>query len=855
MSLASPTAAAEHRLGLFEGYQPAPGAFDELLDASGQVRPHWRGFVAGLTALGRDELGRRWELARRLIREHGITYNVYADPHGTTRPWELDPIPLLIPAREWDALADALVQRARLLNLVLADLYGPQKLLAAGLVPPELVFAQPGFLHACHDLRVPHHCMLHIYAAHLARSPDGQWWVLADRTQVPSGAGYALENRIVLSRMLPNLFNECQVQRLAAFFMTLRETLQGLAPAHRDNPRIVLLSPGPHSPTYFEDAYLARYLGYTLVAGGDLAVRDNRVFLKTLAGLLPVDVILRRLYDEDCDPLELRSDSLLGVPALVHAARTGHVAVANAMGSGLLECPALMALLPALCRHLLSEDLLLPSVETWWCGRTDDLHFVRTHLDELVIKPTFPHRVLKPIFGERLSQRQRDELLQRIEAQPRNYVAQRRLVRSSVPVWTAAGPQPWHATLRSFLVATGDTYATMPGGLMRASPTAEALGETMAAGQGSKDVWILSEGPVRPVTLLQPPGEAVPLRRGGNELPSRVADNLFWLGRYVERAEGAARLLRSIVARLSSDADVGTMPELAKLLQALADQSQFTPAVAELEAVRPDLIEQEIFAFIFDENRAGSLRASLTATHRMASVVRDRISMDSWRVLNRMDQDFLLGTLPRGMLQLGDVLAMLNQLILNLSAFSGLGTESMTRTQAWRFLDMGRRIERSLGTSGLLGSTLVRDTPNLPPLLEALLEVADSSMTYRSRYLSTLQLAPVLDLLLTDETNPRAVAFQLVSLSEHVDNLPQAVEGPARTTEQRLVLSALTSLRLAEIADLQEVDETGVRHRLDRMVTKLITQLRGLSEAITHTYLVHAGPSRQLAEIKAGTLG
>ncbi len=354
---------------LFEGYHPLEGAYDEMVAAPGVLRPHCEGFVRSLEALGQHEFASRWEGAKRSIRENGVTYNIYGDPQGVDRPWELDMVPLLISPAEWTRLETALIQRTTLLNLILADLYGPQTLLGAGLLPPSLVFSNPAFLRPCHGIRVPHGIHLHLHAVDLARSPDGQWWVLADRTQAPSGAGYALENRIVLLRSLPEAFRDCQVHRLASFFRAQRDTLMALAPQPHDQPRVVLLTPGPYNETYFEHAYLARYLGFTLVEGGDLTVRDRRVFIKTLEGLQPVDVIFRRLDDSFCDPLELRSDSSLGVAGLVEAARAGNVTIANALGSGVIETAAIMPFLPALCRHLLGEDLMLPSVPTWWGGQ------------------------------------------------------------------------------------------------------------------------------------------------------------------------------------------------------------------------------------------------------------------------------------------------------------------------------------------------------------------------------------------------------------------------------------------------------------------------------------------------------
>ncbi len=851
MSLAFSSQAEPRPASLFHGYQPLPGSYDEMFAAPGQLRPHWRQFVQAFDATGPHELGRRWEQAQRLIRENGVTYNVHGDSQGKDRPWELDAMPLLLPAGDWATLAGGLTQRAKLLNTILADVYGPQKLLAEGLLPPELVFAHEGFLRPCHRMEVPRQTYLHLYAAHMARSADdGNWLVLADRTQTPSGAGYALENRIVISRMLPNEFRDCQVQRLASFFMAEREMLRGLAAQHKDNPRIVLLSPGPASPTYFEDAYLARYLGYTLVEGGDLTVRQNRVYLKTLGGLIQADVIFRRVYDDDCDPLELRSESLSGVPGLLQAVRRGNAVVANALGSGLLEAPALMAFLPELSRRLMQQDLQVPSVSTWWCGQPEGLSYVLENLDHLVIKPAFDRRKTRPIDGGKLTALERRETIEKIIAQPRDFVGQPWINRSTAPVLTSSGLRPWHVALRTFLVSADDSYQVMPGGLTRVSPVGDRLGDSMLAGEGSKDVWVLSEGPVAAISLLQPADTPIPLRRSGNDLPSRVADNLYWLGRDVERAEGAVRLLRAIVARLTSEAEQSNMPELGSLLAALAEHGQVRPEfILHAAGEKTAVVDREILAFIFDPKRAGSLRNTLSSVRHVASIVRDRISLDSWRILNRVEQDFVSAPVPQS-IQFSDVLSMLNEMIVDLSAFSGLGMESMTRGPGWRFLDMGRRLERALHTISLLRSVLTEAHSDEVPVLEALLEIADSSMTYRNRYLTTLRIEPLLDLLLTDESNPRSVGFQLVALADHVANLPREQNEPLKNPEERTMLAALAGLRLADIDSLSGFDRDGVRRALDRLLARLAQRLRTLSDGITHKYLVHAGPSRQMAEIR-----
>jgi uncharacterized circularly permuted ATP-grasp superfamily protein/uncharacterized alpha-E superfamily protein len=831
----------------FRGYRPPAGSYDEFVDAAGAPRRSWQKFVASLAQLGFGELALRWEQAQRLIRENGITYNLYGDAFGQTRPWPLDALPLLLAGEEWRRLSLGLEQRARLLNLVVADVYGPRRLLTEGLIPPELIFGHPGFTRPYHGQNVPGQCYLHLYAADLVRSGEA-WWVLADRTEAPSGSGYALENRIVVSQMLSQVFHDCQVQRLASYFIELRKTLRELAPQNRDNPRIVLLSQGPRNPNYFEDAYLSRYLGYTLVEGGDLAVRGNRVLLKTLSGLLPVDVILRRLDDEDCDPLELRGDSSLGVAGLLQAARSGHVVIANALGSGLVESPAFLAFLPGLCRALLGEELKLPSVATWWCGDPQAMNYVLANLNRLVIKQAFRRGAQEPIFGEHLSRLNTAQLADTIRANPYAYVGQEQITGSTAPVWNSGEVQPWNVSLRAFLVRSQEGYYALPGGLARASGPAGA-GEALPA-EGSKDVWVLSEGPVTHVSLLTPAGQPIELKRSGADLPSRVADNLYWLGRQVERAEGAARLLRTVFIRLASEAERESMPELPVLIRALADQGQIEPGFV-VEGIRQQMpaIENELPRAMFDEQQPGSLRHTLSALYRLASMVRDRMSLDSWRILNRIEQQSQPPRRGRT-LEPAEVLSVLSDVIIDLSAFAGLTTESMTRTQGWRFLDVGRRLERSLYTIGLARNAVIQLPTQEGPVLESLLEVADSLMTYRSRYLSSLQLAPVLDLILTDETNPRSLAFQLAALADHVEQLPRDRNQPQRSPEQRIMMSALGSVRMVDIEALCEVQPGGERTHLERLLSRLALQLPKLSDVISHRYLIHAGSARQLAEIR-----
>jgi uncharacterized circularly permuted ATP-grasp superfamily protein/uncharacterized alpha-E superfamily protein len=798
-------------------------------------QPAWQPFLKALDDLGPEEVTRRWQDARQLIRENGVTYNVQGDPGNRERPVTLDPIPLVLSAEDHESLQVGLVQRARLLELVLADLYGPQLLLREGLLPPELVFAHPGFLRPCHGIRPPAGRYLHLHAVNLARSTDGRFHVLGDRTGAPSGAGYALENRLVLARMLPDVFRDCQVQRLAQFFLAWRDTLREIAPHHRDNPRIVLLTPGPYNETYFEHAYLSQYLGFTLVEGGDLTVRGDRLFLKLLGRLQPVDVVLRRMDDDYCDPLELRRDSFLGVPGLVQAVRAGNVAVANSLGSGLIETPALLPYLPAICQHLLGEPLHTPSATTWWCGEARSREYVLANLTRLVLKPTFPSLV-EPMFGERLSSEQLQTLSSRIQARPGEYVAQEQMALSTTPVLVNGRLEPRRFVFRTFLAATRDTYTVMPGGLTRVAGGADALNVAVQQGGGTKDTWVLSRGPVSNVSLLPPATRPVALSRGGGDLPSRTADNLYWLGRYVERAEGCVRLLRSILIRLTEKTGLADAPELPALLRALTHQGMTYPGFAgegaEERLANP---EKELLAVTFDDTRPGTLQWTLMLLQRVAWSVRARTSSDTWRTLGR------ISPIPeREGTTLSDVLEHLEGLVIYLTAFAGLATENMTRGQGWQFLDMGRRLERSLHTIGLLRSTLVTpERGNEGPLLEAVLEVADSSMTYRSRYLNNLQSAPVLDLLLADETNPRSLVFQMVALNAVVEHLPRDIPAPSRAPENRIMMAALTDLRLADIEELALLNPAGTRANLDTLLTRLGKQLPLLSDKITQHYLTH----------------
>jgi len=837
---------------LSTGYPQTAGVYDEMSSALGVLRPHWDLFINSLSALGGQELARRWQTARQRIRENGVTYNVYGDPLGMDRPWNLDAIPLMIPPSEWSQLEAGLIQRARLLNLILADLYGPQQLLRGGLIPPALVFANPGFWRPCHGVRVSGNTYLHLLAVDLARGPDGEWWVISDRTQAPSGAGYSLENRIVMAETFPDLFREFQVKRLASFFRSFRDTLLRLAPTTRDNPRVVLLTPGPFNETYFEHSYLARYLGFTLVQGGDLTVRDSRVFLKTLEGLKQVDVILRRLDDSFCDPIELRSDSYLGVAGLVEAVRAGNVTVANALGSGLIETSAFMPFLPGLSLRMLGEELKLPTVATWWCGQPKALRYVLDNLDFLVIKPAFPSKGMEPVFGGMLGADERSRLIAHIRESPHEFAGQELLNLSTVPVLSEErGLTPRRVVLRVYLAAEGDSWVVIPGGLARVSSSIDTPVVSMQRGGGSKDTWVLSEGPVDTFSLQRPRDVPVDLSRGVvSDLPSRAADHVFWLGRYAERSEHLARVLRCILIRLTGESGTADESEWESLMK-MHDCLESPHARLSKDEIQghPDQLrdlEQEILSRIFEEQRGDSLTAILNRAGRSAAQVRDRLSSDLLRVVSQF------GSLARaadgpawGYVSVGDALAVLNGCIGTLAALRGIEMENMTRGPGWHFLSIGRRLERSLHLVKLFRTIIVPLSLQTWPALEMLLEVADSSMTYRSRYFTILQPAPVLDLLMNEEVNPRSLAFQAKDLSEHCRSLSSMPSGAGwPTIKQKRLEEAASNLFRADVRMLCEPGAGSPRERLDELLAGLEAALPAFSNAITHAYFSHAEAER-----------
>jgi uncharacterized circularly permuted ATP-grasp superfamily protein/uncharacterized alpha-E superfamily protein len=844
-------------------YSRKTDRFDEMLEAAGGVRPSWQSFFEHVDAATPEQMRHRLDYVRRRIQENGVTYNVYADPKGADRPWELDSLPLILSASEWEEISSAVTQRARLLNALLGDLYGAQTLLRDGALPPALVYGHNGFLWPCRGVKPPGDIWLHLYAADLARSPDGRWWVIADRTQSPSGAGYALENRLIVSRAFPEQFRDLRVQHLASFFRALQESLAHWAPHGDEPPLIVLLTPGPYNETYFEHAYLARYLGFALVEGQDLTVRGERVYLKTLSGLRRVHAIMRRLDDDYCDPLELRGDSALGIPGLLQAVRAGQVLVANALGCGLLESAALPGFLPGICEKLLGEELAMPSVGTWWCGERGALEFTVKNLDRLVIKGTYPSQHFDPVFGRELKGAKREEMIARLRAQPRAYVAQELVNFSQAPVWSATHERrmlPRGVGLRVYVAATPEGYVVMPGGLTRVSAAVNARVISMQRGGSSKDTWVLAEqaSAVDTFSLLKRSVGRNGLVRSGSNLSSRVVENLYWFGRYTERCDDTARLLRVGLSRLveAGSEPVPALVSAFDLCRALKLLPESTPAV-QATAARP-VIETRLLNAIYDENWGASLAADIRRMLWAGAQVRERFSLDNWHALNRLQhqlqrtREASAESLP----EVGDALAFLDQVLLASSSLSGFAMDNMTRDDGWRFLIIGRRIERLFFLTNAISHFLRLESTRAAGSVEWLLELTDSIITYRSRYMMQPELMPALDLIVFDEGNPHAVGFQMQNLIRYlgrlaVDTRPARAE-PTDDDSQveypfalllRPLLARLQAFDLARFEGLKFGECRGCSPCVD--LANLLGEIAGatsaLSERLAMRHFTHIG--------------
>jgi len=751
-------------------YSELHGRLNKAGATDRELAPLWQQFFEASGATGWQDLSSRAARIHRRVQDDGATYNVYDDGGQSARVWPLELLPMLVGADEWPGIERGVIQRAKLLNATLADVYGPRKLLDGGLLPASLVFAHPQYLrpmHGCVPLGGVH---LHIVAFDLARCADGLWWVVGQRTQAPSGLGYMLENRLILGQQFPEAFREMSIQRLGASFQALLQGLMRLSP-EGERSRVALLTPGPHSETYFEHAFLARYLGITLVEGGDLTVRSNRVFLKTLHGLERVHVLLRRVDDDYLDPLELRSDSALGVPGLLQAMRAGEVVVANAPGAGWLESPGLSAFWPAVARELLGEELLLPATTSWWCGEDSAWRKHQADLNDYVVAPTFAAsdttQAFSPSVVAGLSPNARAALLARIKEDPAAHTLQERLRPSELPVWHNNALEPRAAVLRVFALADGmGSWRVLPGGLTRVANRRDGGADpwlSMRHGSASADTWVQTKGEVDRTSLLPKPLTAADLTGAHRTVTSRSAENLFWLGRYTERAENSVRLARLTLEALSGAQRGGSSVEVLRVLDSLARRHGLVSATVPKAEASARVFERSLVHALADTRKSSSVAWNLQALAGCSQALRERLSSEHWKLIHEVGEHFqqhLQAVLDAGAVApLPDVLGVLSRAGTHLAAITGAQTDRMTRDDGWRLLSVGRQIERLDFLSNALAEGFEQGLHQSEDGFALLLGLFDSTITYRSQFQGRRELPPLLQLLVHDKDNPRSLAW------------------------------------------------------------------------------------------------
>lgn len=840
-------------LGLLNTYKESINSYDEVLDQNGQVKPYWQGLFDTLEAIGINELELRNQEIVKKLKENGVTYNVYGSNKESNRAWKLDPIPFLIHESEWKTIEEGLKQRARLLDLILKDLYGPQTLIKNAIIPAELVFDNSGFLLPCFDIRQKHDKQLLNYAVDLARGPDGKMWLLDNRTQAPSGAGYALENRIVMSKVIPELNKKTYRKRLSPYFSQLQQTVDSLGNNSNENPNVVFLTPGPGNETYFEHVYLSSYLGYTLVQGNDLLVRDGFVWLKSIDQLEKVDVIIKRLDDSWCDPLELRRDSLLGIPGLLQVIRLGNVSVVNPPGTSILENYGLMAFMQNACKFLLKEPLLMPSVATWWCGQAKELSFVLANLPKLIIKKTNRKQGFRSIYGRLLNIEQLAELKNQILESPKDYVAQEEVSLSTTPSFINGTIEPRFAALRAFLIADGEDYKVMQGGLTRSSAVKGKFEISNQLGGISKDTWIISDTPTE---YLEKPVERKNTNNQlNNSLTSRNAENLFWLGRLCERTMALRSFLKIILNRLNENVTKhgNKQPEfLVVLLKSLTHLTQTYPGfvgkepkegeeVFDNEAIFEDPIV-ELLLLINDPTKPGSVVYNLQSLLNTINQVSEKWNHDTRRIINLVE-DSLLALKNTNTHNINYVNHGLDKLHIRLFSFYGNINETLPRDNGFYLLEAGKNVERILSLLSVFRSTFnfKKIEEEEAVLMEAILENHHLLAQYRNIYKSHLSLKAVISMIFLEKNLPYTLSYLLDTLSYYLSKLPKTNDPNRLSIAEKSALEASTIVKLIDADNLVQVDSaTQFRFELDETISKVFELICTVSNNLSSLYFNHS---------------
>ena len=830
----------------------------------------WQRFIDPLnkSAQAREaDLNSRMQHLQRQVRDNGITYNVYAAADQPQRPWSLDLFPLMLDHKDWQQIESGVLQRMQLLENIMADAYGPQQLVRSGQLPAALVQGHPAYLPAMQGVAPVGGRFLSLAAFDLARGPDGLWWLLSQRTQAPSGLGYLLENRQIVSRQFPQAFETLPVQRLAETYRTLIDGIKARSPAGA-SAHIALLTPGPYNETYFEHAYLARYLGLSLVQGNDLTVRDQKLYLKTLQGLQPVHGLLKRVDDDWLDPLELRAESTLGVPGLLQAVRSGKVLVANTPGSGFLESNALLGFMPALAKTLLDQALVLPAIPSWWCGEAAALQDVLPRIPSCVIKPTYPHHTdrqsFEPVLGHRLSRQEQNEWAGRILRDPDAHTLQSWLPLSHQPTWQtradgASSIQSRPVVLRVFAVTNAQGgWQVLPGGLARLG-TREGIA-SMQRGGSSADVWVQSPAAPPAPTLGASAVPIIPTANDASEasvkrqrlVTSRAAENLFWMGRYTERTENTLRVVRLGLEVLNGENQ--NLPCLLHFITRMANHHGLVRAGVPPAGQAHRVFERSLIAGLWDQELATSVGFNLRSVRLAAASVRERLSPEHWRLLEQAEARFFKphedlrapetpSVQAARVLDTATVQGLLTDTSQMLAALTGAQTDRMSRDDGWRFLSMGRHIERLAFLSHALSEAVQLGLIAEQAGFDAVLELFDSTISFHAQHQQSRTPQALIDLLVTDPDNPRSLGWVAHTLRGRLRRMGTLADGATLALAQ-----ALPEWQGESAASLWPVGATPTGNDpplpLQNTLTECQSAARQVSDQLCALFFTHSGEAR-----------
>ncbi len=842
-----------HSSILFQNYFSDFKNYDEVLKQNMSINPNWEKLLNNLTQMGTDALISKQTEMDWLMDENGVTYNVYNDPKGMHRSWELNIVPFLIHQKEWETIEKGIKQRSELLNLILKDIYGKRELIKNGIIPPEVIYAHRGFLRQCDQIQYKTTKNLLIHSADVARGPDGRMWVVNDRTQAPSGMGYALENRYSTSRILPGIFKDIHVKQPSSFFADFNQMLIDAAPQNNENPNIVILTPGPLNETYFEHAYLSSFLGYPLVTGNDLVARGGKIWMKSLKELKQVDVILRRVDDVFMDPLELREDSYLGVAGLLDVVRQGQVTIINPIGSGVLENSGLIPFMNAICKYFFKEELILPQIASWWCGQEKERNYVLNNLTNLVVKRIDRSNRESIYFCEFLKANQLENLKKEILSNPYSFVAQEKISFSTAPDFVKDKLEPRKVMCRLFSIAKNDEYSVMPGGLVRVAPERENLFVSNQRGGVSKDFWIVADEPQTNIQNYSWDNTCRISVSGINDLPSNTAENLFWSGRYLGRALVTARFLRTVLNKMSNEQynkNKTQSESLLALFQSVTNiTSTFPGFIGEEgeEALKDPL--KEIVSLMIDKEVMGSFAQTLSSFNNSYYSLRNLWSKDMWRVFDGIQKIWTRFEKEDDKTTTPALIKVLDRIITRLIAFMGLIEESILVEQGLLLYFIGLQTEQATMNIAKCRSLLVVNYKQQPQyeILEAILTSHESLNIYRYSYRSYLSIENVINLILLDKEYPKSLAYQLRRIQKDIDRLPHSEVTGKATDCQKYISEANFKIRSLNIEALLELDAEGViRQNLDDALSELSDLLHETSLAVSDTYFNHAYQQKQL---------